>query len=207
MILFSSSCLSKGKHSPLYSFTPRLTYLYPVFAGRTRMGEFDTYCAICGVCNRKFTIESNTDKTRRVRSKVIRNRRRQRLDNATRGARNASPDEMISGSDEGFDLRDEEHSSNLSTTYDPQVLEGHDTSWITKLLLVASDPYKAQSPAVFLCGPVKIDANIGLCNETEGGEQYGVGHYDCAELILYCEAWTWNHGNSNLGTYPCHVLA
>jgi hypothetical protein len=115
-----------------------------------------------------------------------------------------SPNERVSDSDEGSDLCDDEHSWNISNSYDPDILEGHDTSWIPELLLVANDPRKKRAPRTFLCGPAHYD-DVGWCDGTYGGGQYGVGGYDCRKLPLYdCDSFR-GCGPWAPGSYPCHV--
>ena len=136
----------------------------------------DCYCAICGSCIGNFEVGSKSEKGQRVRSKVLRNRRR----------RGAEPQESISEpDDDSYNNRDEE-SHTLSGQYDPQVLEGHDTSWITELLLVANDPRKRRPPRTFICGTARDTGfGWGTCSGTQDAWKYGVEDYECDRLPLW----------------------
>lgn len=164
------------------------------------MPESDCYCAVCGACIREFRVGSNSDKGQRVRGKVLRNRAHA----ATRQAQGSPPDESVSESDEGSDICNDEHSWTLRRAYDPLVLKGHDTSWVTELVLVANDPRKRRAPRTFLCGTARFDDN-GMCQGTYGGDKYGIADYDCEKIPLYDFDALFNEENGGPGTYPCHV--
>ena len=155
----------------------------------------DCYCAICGSCTDQFQVGTRSEKALRVRSKVLRNRLRPR----------SEPNEPVSESDDDRSERlyDEEHSYHLSHSYDPQILEGHDTSWITELLLVANDGRKRRAPRTFLCGIATMEpGGFNTCEGTyNGGEKYGAEHYDCEKLPL----WRFSDERASLGNYPCHI--
>jgi hypothetical protein len=105
-----------------------------------------------------------SEKAQRVRSTVLRNRRR----------RTPELEEPDSESDEDDDdICGDEHRYSLSLSYDPQMIEGHDTSWITELLLVANDPRKKRAPRTFLCGIAEIEhGGFGMCRGTFDEEKY-----------------------------------
>jgi hypothetical protein len=156
----------------------------------------DCYCAICGSCIGNFEVGSKSEKGQRVRSKVLRNRRR----------RGSEPQESISEpDDDSYNNRDEE-SHTLSGQYDPQVLEGHDTSWITELLLVANDPRKRRPPRTFICGTARDTGfGWGMCSGTQNAWKYGVEDYECDRLPLWYWDESYNGESAGLGNYPCHV--
>jgi len=133
-----------------------------------------------------------SEKAQRVRSKVLKNRRRRQR---------REPEEPIERLSEPDDIRDAEHTFTLSRSYDPQIREGHDTSWITDLLLVAHDPRKRRAPRKFLCGIATIEPRgFNMCQGTyNGGEKYGAEHYNCEKLPL------WDFDDVSLGNYPCHI--
>jgi hypothetical protein len=152
----------------------------------------DCYCTICASCIEYFQVGSRSEKGQRVRSKTLRNRRRQ----------SPEPEERVSDSDEDDDdICEEEHSWRLRLSYDPQILEGHDTSWITELLLVANDRRKRRAPRTFLCGIARMEpGGFQMCQGTyNGGEKYGADHYDCEKLPL------WDFDDKSLGNYACHI--
>jgi hypothetical protein len=119
----------------------------------------DYYCAICGSCAHVFQVGSKSEKAQRVRSKVLRNRRRRR----------SEPEEHVFEPDnDDSDGYDDEHSRRLKASYDPQILEGHDASWVPELLLVANDPRKRRAPRTFLCGMARLEhGGFALCRGTK----------------------------------------
>jgi hypothetical protein len=138
-----------------------------------------------------------SEKAQRVRSKVLRNRRR----------RTPEPEEPDSESDEDDDdICGDEHRYSLSLSYDPQMIEGHDTSWITELLLVANDPRKKRAPRTFLCGIAEIEhGGFGMCRGTFDEEKYGTEDYDCEKLPLWTYDSAYNGWSDGLGNFPCHI--
>jgi hypothetical protein len=157
----------------------------------------DYYCAICASCIEYFQVGSKSEKGQRVRSKTLRNRRRQ----------SPEPEETVFESDEDDDdLCEKEHSWRLRLSYDPQILEGHDTSWITELLLVANDPRKRRAPRTFLCGEVAVEhGGFGMCRGTWDGQKYGTEDYDAEKLPVWqCDDYA-NGSSAGLGNFPCHI--
>ena len=157
----------------------------------------DSYCAICASCIEHFDVESKSEKGQRVRSKVLRNRRR----------RASEPEESVSESDEDDDdLCEDEHSYQLRLRCDPQILEGHDTSWTTEVLLVANDPRKRRAPRTFLCGLAMMErGGWGMCEGTYDEQKYGTEDYDCEKLPLWHNDANVNGWSAGLGNFPCHV--
>jgi hypothetical protein len=157
----------------------------------------DCYCAICASCILDFEVGSKSEKGQRVRSKVLRNRRR----------RGPEPEEPVSESDDdNVDKYDSEHSDKLRASYDPNILEGHDTSWITEVLLVANDHRKRQAPRTFLCGLARLEyGGFGLCRGTYDEWKYDTDDYECEKLPLWAFDDVENGESAGLGNFPCHV--
>jgi hypothetical protein len=157
----------------------------------------DSYCAICASCIEHFDVGSKSEKGQRVRSKVLRNRRR----------RASEPEESVSESDEDDDdLCEDEHSYKLSLSYDPDILEGHDTSWTEEILLVANDPRKRRAPRTFLCGLAIMEhGGFGMCRGTYDEHLYGTEDYGCQKLPLWQDDGYANGWSAGLGNFPCHV--
>lgn len=174
------------------------------------MPEADCFCAICGACIRAFAIGSRSAKAKRVRGIVLRNAHRKRARTRLEmlelpRERSESPFEEISESDFASARDGDEGPFDYANSYDPEVLEGHDTSWIPEVLLIANDPHRKRTPRTFICGPAHFDDN-GYCLNTFGqGEQFDVMDYDCARLPLYDYDELFHEENYGLGTYPCHV--
>jgi hypothetical protein len=159
----------------------------------------DCYCAICASSLLDIQVGSKSEKGQRVRSKVLRNRGRQRL--------GLEPGEPVSESDDdNVDKYDDEHSDQLRASYDPHILEGHDTCWITEVLLVANDPRKRRAPRPFLCGLAGLDyGGFGLCRGTYDEWKYDTDDYECEKLPLWAFDDVENGESAGLGNFPCHV--
>jgi hypothetical protein len=157
----------------------------------------DYYCAICGSCAHVFQVGSKSEKAQRVRSKVLRNRRRRR----------SEPEEHVFEPDnDDSDGYDDEHSRRLKASYDPQILEGHDASWVPELLLVANDPRKRRAPRTFLCGMARLEhGGFALCRGTYDEWKYGTEDYECEKLYLWGFDGVYNGESAGLGNFPCHI--
>lgn len=174
------------------------------------MPESDCYCAICGSCIREFAIGSRSAKAQRVRAIALRNGYRERaikhLDISEQcRIHRESPLEDIDETDPALFITDNEHNWRIEHSYDPEVLEGHDTSWIPEVLLIANDLHRKRTPRTFICGPAHFDDNGYCLNTSHQGEQFDVMDYDCARLPLYDYDELFHKENYGLGTYPCHV--
>ncbi|KAM0715763.1 hypothetical protein Q7P37_008277 [Cladosporium fusiforme] len=158
------------------------------------------YCAICGASITEIDIGSRSDKAQRIRKRVVINGHRRRARETSSEARRESYIE--SESDDGSDICAAEHSYTIKHAYDPEVIDGHETSWITEFLLVANDPRKKEAPRTFFCGPARY-GDYNFCDGPNGPPLFP--HYDYDELPLYRAEAYWDYEDPRLGSFPCHV--
>lgn len=159
------------------------------------MGSSDCFCAICGGCIRAFETGSSSEKAKRLRREILRNGHERRAqENPPKYAKG-----IESESDDGSDINDaSRHSYAIEHAYDPEALEGHHTSWITDLVLIASVPEKEDFPRIFFCGLARYD-DVGLCDSSPGKPQLFEHHWEHDKLDLYDSYY------GRDATFPCHL--
>lgn len=145
--------------------------------------SLDCFCAICGGCIRAFKTGSSSDEAKRIRREILENGHDRRSQK--------SPPQYAKGNAS-------RHSYAIEQAYDPEALEGHDTSWITDLVIIANAGAKEDMPRTFFCGLAKYD-DEGVCHSFPDKPQLFQQSWEHDELQLYD-----TFPNRDI-SFPCHL--